>query len=130
MIIKKGGERGKKSFLMPKKKAAENIVGKIAFVIGVVIAIIAGLFAAPTGTLLGVLVIIGIVIGLLNIAAAEATPFLLAGVSLVVVSYFSGGVFEAGGLTFLKNVLDSIMGLIVPATIIVALREIFGIARA
>ena len=113
---------------MPKKK---NLLGAWAFLIGVILAVI---FAFITGgAWLGwVLVIIGLVIGLLNIADSEVSPFLMAGAILVIISYFGGGVFanlKIADIAFFKNILDNMLMLFIPATIIVALKSVFSLAK-
>lgn len=112
---------------MPKKK---NLVGAWAFLIGVIIAVIFGFLSYATwvGWLL---VIVGLIVGLLNINDEEVQPFLMAGVVLVIVSYFGAGVFSEAklGVAFLTNILSNLLMLFVPATIIVALKSVFGIAR-
>lgn len=114
---------------MPRKKQG-NIIGAWAFLIGVVLAV---LFAfIPTFMFAGiwltwVLVLIGIAIGLLNIGDSEIQPFLLAGVVLVIVSSFGGAVFTA--IPFLSVILSNLLLLFVPATIIVALKSVFSLAR-
>ena len=113
---------------MPKRK---NLLGAWAFLIGVILAVIFAFITA--GAWLGwVLVIVGIIIGLLNITDAEVQPFLLAGAILVIVSYFGSGVFaliKIGEIAFLANVLSNILTLFVPATIIVALKSVFSMAK-
>lgn len=112
---------------MPKKK---NLIGAWAFLIGVILAVIFGFLAY--GLWLGwVLLVIGIVIGLLNITDAEVQPFLLAGVILVIVSYFGGFVFgiDKLGVTYLSQILSNLLMLFVPATIIVALKSVFSMAK-
>lgn len=110
---------------MPKKRN-KNMLGAWAFLIGVIIAVIFAFLAYQTWV--GwVLVLIGIAVGLLNIADIEVQPFLLAGVVLVIVSYFGSGVFT--GLLYLGEVLDNLLMLFVPATIIVALKSVFTLAR-
>lgn len=112
---------------MPKKT---NLLGAWAFLIGVILAVI---FAfVPYGAWLAwVLVILGIIVGLLNIADVEVQPFLLAGAVLVIVSYFGMGVFSATklGVVFLENVLNNMLTLFIPATVIVALKSVFGMAK-
>ena len=118
---------------MPKKSGG-NLLGAWAFLIGVILAIVFGFFDITAMTWLPwVLVVIGIIIGLLNIADSEVQPFLIAGVVLVLVSAFGGSVFQdlaLGGNYFLTNILRNLLMLFVPATIIVALKSVFSIARA
>lgn len=102
-----------------------NIIGKYGLIAGVVIAILIGLFGVGSTALLWVLVVLGLLIGLLNIKGGEEIPFLIAVTVLVIVSYMSKGALEPIGL---EPVLDAIMALIVPAAIIVALKEVFAVA--
>jgi len=113
---------------MPKKKG--NTLGAWAFLIGVIVAVVFGFLAMQTWVY-WVLLVIGIIIGLLNIADVEAQPFLIAGAILVIVAQFGGGVFsvENLGVVFMENILQNLLLLFVPATIIVALKSVFGLAR-
>ncbi len=110
---------------MPKKKQNTNIIGGWAFLIGVVIAFIFA-FLEMTNWAVWTLVVVGIIIGLLNISVKEATPFMLAGTVFVIVSAFGMNVFPG---TWLPNFLKNLLMLFVPATIIVALRALFGLAK-
>jgi len=102
-------------------------VGSWAFIIGVVIAVLIGLFGTLSPLWLGILVILGLVIGLLNITGRETSSFLLASLALVIVSAFGKNVLSA--ISVLGSVLDAIMALIVPATVIVALKAVYGLAK-
>jgi hypothetical protein len=116
---------------MPKKTGG-NLLGAWAFLIGVILAVIFGFVTAQLWVV-WTLVVLGIVIGLLNIGDAEVQPFLMAGVILVIVSAFGGNVFaglKIANITFLTNILQNMLVLFVPATIIVALKSVFSIARA
>ena len=67
-------------------------------------------------------------IGLLNITDKEVTPFLMAGVVLVITS--SLGVEVFGTVAILGNILTNMLTLFVPATIIVALKSVFSLAKS
>jgi len=112
---------------MPKKPAFQ--IGAWAFLIGVLVAVIVG--AVPgivlSGALAITLVVIGLIIGLLNVADKEVTPFLLAAVSLVIVSTFGSAALAV--IPTVSNILGALLMLFVPATVIVALKEVFSIAR-
>ena len=113
---------------MAKKKG--NTLGAWAFLIGVIVAVVFGFLTMATWVY-WLLLVIGIIIGLLNITDVEAQPFLIAGVILVIVSYFGGSVFsvENLGVAFIANILQNLLLLFVPATIIVALKSVFTLAR-
>ena len=99
-------------------------LGGWAFLIGVILAIIFG-FVQAGPWLAWTLVVLGIIIGLLNIAEKEVKPFLFAGTILVIVAALGGGVFES----WLKTILDNMLFLFVPATIVVALRSVMTLAK-
>jgi hypothetical protein len=56
-------------------------IGKWAFIIGLVLAVLAGLLFQP-GWALWVLAILGVIVGFLNITAEETRGFLLASIFL------------------------------------------------
>jgi hypothetical protein len=111
---------------MAKSKKG-NMIGSWAFLIGVVLAAILGLgFAGGfDATISWVLVVIGLIVGLLNIADKEAQPFLLSGVVLIIASSMGQGI----GIAMLDSILSALLLVFVPATIIVALKNVFGLAR-
>ncbi len=119
---------------MARRKSASNahLVGSWSFLIGIILAVVLGLgFAgAYHATLLWVVFLLGIVVGLLNIAHDEVGSFLTGGTILVLVSFLGVqvGVFE-GVAPVIGNVLKGILTLFVPATIIVALKSVFVLAR-
>ncbi|MEM2956247.1 MAG: hypothetical protein QW041_01575 [Candidatus Pacearchaeota archaeon] len=106
----------------------KDLIGKWAFVIGVIVAIVFGLLSSINELIATMLVLIGLIVGLLNITSKEATPFLLAGISLLIATSFGKDAIAV--IPTIANVLTAIMILVVPAVIIVALREVFAIAKA
>jgi len=107
--------------------------GAWAFLIGVILALIIGLVSkgSITGLWAGILAVVGLIVGLLNVADKEVTPFMMAGIVLILASSFGGQVVQdipgLGG--YLSGVLDSILILFTPATIIVALKSVFALAK-
>jgi len=104
-----------------------GIIGFIAFVVGLIIAIIAGIVAPESGAIIIILVILGIIIGFLNISSKEIVPLLLAVIALVVI----GGVFEPIKLLGIGKILDQILRLIAvlmaPAAIIAAVKALINV---
>lgn len=109
-------------------KGKGSIVGAWAFLIGVVLAVILGFLGEINQTMAVILVIIGLIVGLLNIADEEATPFLMSGTVLIIASAFGGNVL-AVTLPKISSVLGALMMIFVPATIIVAIKNVFGLAH-
>ena len=107
----------------------ENRLGSWAFLIGLVIAVIVGFGFGGNlnqGMVL-TLFVIGLIVGLLNVAAEEATPFLMSGVVLVIVASLSKDVLST--VAFIGSVLDALLILFVPATVIVAVKNVFQLAK-
>lgn len=119
-------------------RSRENLIGAWAFLVGVVIAVIVGLFQSSLGTtaatvMYGLLVLIGFFVGLLNVSDKDHMTFLMAAVALVIVSglgqytlVFISNISPI--LSYLSTILSALLVMFVPATIIVALRSVFAIA--
>ncbi len=110
---------------MAKKKS--NMLGSWAFLIGVVLAIILGLFGVLSQTMTIVLLVIGLIVGLLNVGDEEVEPFLISGAVLIIASAFGQQVVSS--VTAFENILQALLVVFVPATIIVALKHVFTLAR-
>lgn len=127
-------------------KSKENSIGAWAFLIGVILAIILGLSTTlfkkdiPTlvsysSAIYAVLVILGLVIGFsINVAGKDAQTFLITGAILVVVSKFgmesvTGSLIGIGVGELVSSTFGALLVLFVPATIIVAIKTVFGIAK-
>ena len=113
-------------------KSKENLIGAWAFLIGVILAVIIGLFKARLGlaasnVILALLVILGLVVGLLNVGDKDIKTFLLAGLSLVIVSYMGSNIL--GIISQIEEVFNALLIMFIPATVIVALKSVFSIAK-
>ncbi|MEK6881098.1 MAG: hypothetical protein AABY22_15875, partial [Nanoarchaeota archaeon] len=78
-------------------KSAKSKLGGWAFLIGVILAIILGIFMPAGGlnqTWVWILVVIGLIVGFLNVTHDEASHFLMSGTVLVIVSAFGSGVLQ------------------------------------
>lgn len=112
---------------MAKKGGSGNKLGAWAFLIGVILAVILGALGNVDGTIITILVVIGLIVGILNVKDEETMPFLLAGVSLVIVSALGGGVL--GTIEWLARILAALNAIFVPATIVVALKTVLSLAK-
>mgnify|MGYP001614593209 CR=1 FL=1 len=109
------------------KKSGGNQIGSWAFLIGLVVAVVVGLFGQLGSVWLMALVVIGLLVGLLNVADRETTPFLMSGVILIIASAFGGNVLSP--VPYAGPIFDALLSLFVPATIVVAVKNVFSIAR-
>ena len=120
-------------------RSRENVVSAWAFLIGVVLALVGGMLSALFGELnpfvLGLLLILGLVIGFIGVSPNDISKFMTSSVSLVIVSYAgTAGVrnieflnWEVGNIV--SSTLGSLLVLLVPATIVVAIRSLFSISQ-
>lgn len=106
--------------------SAKAMLGRWAFLIGVVLALVFG-FLSAASWLPWVLVALGLIVGLFNISEREISTFLTAGTVLVLMGYFGGQTLSS--VPYLSVVFDNLLTLFVPATIVVAVRSVFELAR-
>ena len=103
-----------------------QFIGKWAFIAGLVLAVLAGLLFQP-GWALWVLAILGVIVGLLNIAAEETRGFLLASIALTLSASALNTLPIIG--TALSLVLPFVVAFVAGAMIVVALKELFQTSR-
>ena len=116
-------------------------IGGYAFILGVVIAVILGLYAASTTPMTTlppadmlvwlplILVILGLIVGFLNIGDKEVMPFLVAAIALVLVgtAHAELALIPYIGM-YLAKIVSYIALFAAPAALIVALLEFWKIA--
>jgi hypothetical protein len=106
-----------------------SMIGFWAFIVGLIIAVIAGIVLPQNGIIIIILVILGIIIGLLNITAKEIMLFLVATIALVVV----GNVFAPLTVLDIGKILGSMLSyvatLMAPAAIIGAIKALWAIGK-
>lgn len=124
----------------PEEKAAWMLLAGI--IISIILGIVSSqLTANQTGNMIKsiiliVIVIIGILIGVLNfnVRAENASRFLLASLIILVVSYMGVSVVSLLGTGFLigpvtRGILDALLIMFIPATIIVSLKYVFELTK-
>ena len=109
------------------KRKNMDAVGRWAFLAGVVLAVVLGILGPVTGTWAMILVVIGLAVGLLNVADKEVMHFLMSGAVLILASALGGNVMSS--LPYAGSILDALLAIFVPATIIVAVKNVFTLAR-
>ncbi len=124
--------------------AKENSVGAWAFFIGVILAVLIGIttsfFSIPSlqaysSAIYAILVILGLVVGFsIKVTRKDAQSFLITGAILVVVSKFGmesvlGSLLGIGVGNIASTTFAALLALFVPATIVVALKTLFGLAK-
>jgi len=100
-------------------------IGRWSFIIGAALAVIAGLAGMMQAWVSTALLILGAVVGLLNITEKEAHSFLLSGIALLMLSPAIGGVL--GGV--FADMLQYIAIFAAPAVFIVAIKAVYSLAQ-
>lgn len=108
-------------------KRRGNKIGAWTFLIGVILAVIFGLIGTISPTIAWILVIVGLIAGLLNIADEEAEPFLISGAVLIIAGAFGQQAVDI--IPVFEGILNALLLIFVPATIIVAIKNVFSLAR-
>jgi hypothetical protein len=101
-------------------------IGKWAFIVGLVVAVLAGLFFQPAWAI-WILAILGVIVGLLNVTAEDTRGFLLASIALTL-SATALNTLPVVGTAF-SLVLPFVVAFVAGAMIVVALKELFQTAR-
>ena len=123
----------------------ENSIGAWAFLIGVILAVVIGISASsflsiPALTnyspqIYAILVLLGLFVGYsIKVVGKDAQTFLITGAILVIVSRFgmesvTGSLIGIGIGDLVSSTFAALLALFVPATIIVALKTVFSIAK-
>ena len=118
----------------------EKQVGDYAFIVGVLIAVVLGLAASKLGTATAdvlwlLLVVLGLVVGFLNVSGKETKDFLWVTVALVVVAFAgSSQISEWASLKvigpYLSGIFNSMLAFVVPASVVVALKSVWETSKA
>jgi hypothetical protein len=108
-------------------KAMKN-VGRLAFVIGIIGAVVAGSLAGlglfqTTGWFLTTLIVAGVIIGLLNITEQESVPLMVAALVIGAGAGVLGGLPMVG--KFVGSLMTAIAAVVLPASIIIAIKTVY-----
>lgn len=101
-------------------------IGTWAFLLGVLISIIVGLQPIwRTPAVIWTLIVLGVIVGFLNVKAKEVTEFLVAVIAILIVAAFSGFA-ELGAIV--RTMLSNIITFVAPAALVVALKAVWDLA--
>jgi hypothetical protein len=102
-------------------------IGRYAFIAGLIISVIAG-FMAIGDMGIAALVVLGVIVGILNVTGKEVQPFLLGTVALMLV----GSALSMVLATFppVPGILSAFVAFVAGAALIVALKEVYAITSS
>ena len=120
----------------------EQKIGHYSFIGGVIIAVVLGLAAGfqflpdnASGILASLLVVLGLIVGFLNVAGKEVKDFMLVAVVLMIAAFVGNGTETLGGVqpaiigSVLSGIFTQILAFVIPATIVVALKEVWTMGQ-
>ncbi len=117
---------------MAKEGSMMAKLGSWSFIVGAVIAVILGAIASTAGTswVIGLLLVLGVVVGLLNVSDKEIVPFLVACVAFLAAAPALGSAVVSFGTTFawLARILVHLAVFVVPAALIASVKAILALA--
>jgi hypothetical protein len=106
-----------------------STVGFWAFIVGLIVAVVAGILLPQNTIIIIVLVILGLIIGFLNITASEIMLFLVATIALVVVGNVFAPLTTLGIGAILGNILAYVATLMAPAAIVGAIKALWAVGK-
>ena len=110
-------------------------MGQWAFIVGILVAVVIGLFSSSLnantkGWLVLLLVVLGLIVGLLNVTEKESTPFLIAAAALLLTGTAGNTLAIIPILgDYLAGIVQAIAVFVTPAAIVVALKSIQSLAK-
>ena len=121
---------------------ASQKVGSYAFLLGVLIAVIFGIVAVVAADLVNgmagivtlVLVVLGLIVGFLNIHDKHISDFLIAAIAIAMIGGTAGGLIALDSVlpglgAILVNIVLGIQALVVAAALVVGLKKIFSLSK-
>lgn len=110
--------------------AKHTTTGHWAFILGVLLAIIAGLVPQlQTTTITWILVLLGLIVGFLNVTIKETQEFLIAAIALLLIGT-AKGIVPVVTTGIIGTILGNILVFVAPAALIVALKAVYDLASA
>ncbi len=106
-----------------------RMLGFVAFIVGFILAIVAGLFFPNQAWVYYVLVVLGLIIGLLNISDKEVMLFLVAAIALIVAGAVFAPITTLSVGAKLDAILSHIAALMAPAAVVVAIKALYNAAK-
>lgn len=109
-------------------------VGVWAYIVGLIIALLVSIFSVQqnlAGWAIFTLVVLGIIVGLLNIGDEEVLMFLVASVAFIVAASSMGNIFQGLGpaFAFLARFMDAVVVFTAPGALVVAFKALYHVAR-
>ena len=106
-------------------------IGKWAFIVGLVLAIISGFFVIPALAI--VLLILGLIVGFLNISKTEEQPYLIAVISLIAIGVGSIQALSALGIVisdWVNTMFANFIAFVAASGLVVTIKTIAALGQS
>ena len=116
----------------------EQKIGHYSFIGGVIVAVVLGLASNYLGGqavvwLTSLLVVLGLVVGFLNVSGKETKEFMMVATVLIIAAYAGGASNILGGVQvigpYLAGIFTQVLAFVVPATIVVGLKDVWDLGQ-
>jgi len=104
-------------------------IGFWAFIIGLLLAVVCGFVAPESTVIVVILVVLGLIVGLLNITAKEILLFLVATIALIVTSNAFNSLTILSIGKFLDQILNYVATLMAPAAVVCAIKALWTVGK-
>ena len=110
-------------------------IGNYSFIIGVIIAIVLGVVSlgAAGPWLASLLVVLGLIVGFLNVTGKETKEFLIVATVLIIAASMGGAASTLGSVEvigpYLSGIFTQVLAFVVPATSVVALKDVWSLSQ-
>ena len=116
----------------------EQKIGHYSFIIGVIIAVVLGLASSALGPqatawLASLLVVLGLIVGFLNVSGKETKEFMMVATVLIIAAFAGGASNTLGGVQiigpYLAGIFDNVLAFVIPAVVIVGLKDVWNLGQ-
>jgi len=101
-------------------------LGRYAFLLGLVISVVAGFLTLNLYILVG-LFVLGVIVGVLNVTSKEVQPFLLGTVALLLAGSTLSVITALPGGAAVKGIVEAFTVFVAGGALIVALKQVYAV---
>jgi len=108
----------------------ESTVGKWAFILGIILAVLVGFVAVPYTAL--ILMVLGLIVGFLNVEGNETDKYLIAAIALLVFGIGGVQAMATLGITvydWIQSIMSNFIAFVGASALVVAIKAIVKLGK-
>ena len=108
----------------------EATVGKWAFILGIILAVLVGFVAVPYTAL--ILMVLGLIVGFMNVEGGETTNYLVAAIALLVIGIAGVEAMATLGITvydWVQSIMSNFIAFVGASALVVAIKAIIKLGK-